>query len=181
MLKARVKNRDKEPEDHATVQVSISYPIPVKKEGPEGREIVENGTTVRLEPVPLSLGEYQTHWLPPATGLYEATVRAEDEAGELGADRFEFVVGHAASEFDRVDVDDITLRSVASQTGGTYHTLVTAGRIPDELEQRRRLVLHHEEINFWNRPWFSALFFMAFLACVTTEWVLRKRRGLKTH
>ena len=92
----------------------------------------------------------------------------------LGTDDFEFVVGRAASEFDRVDVDEQLLRSLAAQTGGVYHTLATAGRIPDEIRQRRALVARRSEISLWNAPGF----FLVFLACVTTEWFLRKRRGL---
>jgi hypothetical protein len=92
----------------------------------------------------------------------------------LGTAQFEFVVGQAASEFDRVDVAEQTLRSIASQTGGVYHTLATAGRIPDEIELRRSLVAHRKEMNLWNAPWLLA----AFLACVTAEWIVRKRRGL---
>ncbi len=182
LLKARVRNRDGEPEERARVEVNISYPIPVRTVASDGAEALENGTTVRLEPVPLSLGEYQLPWQPPASGLYQATAAAYDggtdpsgvEGAELGTDRFEFVVGHAASEFDRVDVDEQMLRSLANQTGGVFHTLATAGQIPEELEARRALVAHREELNLWNAPWLFTLF----LACVTAEWILRKRRGL---
>jgi uncharacterized membrane protein len=174
VLKARVKNRQGDPEEAAAVEVAIKYPIPVKKAGEAGKETLEQSTTVRLEPVPLSPGEYQSSWQPPATGLYEATAGARLGEDELGTDRFEFVVGQATSEFDRVDVDEQTLRALANQTGGAFHTLATAGRIPDEIQQRRSLVAHREEISLWDAPWFLA----AFLACVTAEWILRKRRGL---
>ncbi len=174
LLKARVRNRDKEPEERAAVQVHITFPIPIKKKGPDGQEIVENETTVRLAPVPLSLGQYQASWSPPASGLYRAMAEARLGEETLGSDGFEFVVGQAAAEFDRVDVAESTLQNLAAQTGGTYHTLATAGRIPDELEGRRHLVLHREEVSLWNAPWFFAVF----MACVTAEWILRKRRGL---
>jgi len=173
-LKARVRNRDKQPEDGAAVDVHVRYPIPVQRKGADGAETIEKETTVTLAPVPLSGGQYQLLWRPPASGLYQATARARLGEDELGADTFEFVVGRAASEFDRVDVAESTLQGLAAQTGGVYHTLATAARIPDELEERRRLVLHHEEASLWNVPWF----FGAFLACVAAEWVLRKRRGL---
>ncbi len=63
---------------------------------------------------------------------------------------------------------------MANQTGGAYHTLATAGKIPEEIEQRRSLVARREEKNLWNTPWF----FAAVLACATAEWILRKRRAL---
>ncbi len=174
VLKARVRNRNGEPEDGAAVEVSVTYPIAVARPGPDGQEVLETGTTVSLAPLPLSLGEYQASWRPPASGLYQAAASARDEAGELGTARFEFVVGRATSEFDRVDVAEDTLRFVANQTGGAYHTLATAGKIPEEIEQRRSLVARREEKNLWNTPWF----FAAVLACATAEWILRKRRAL---
>jgi uncharacterized membrane protein len=174
ILKAKVRDAEGQPEERAEVTVALSYPIPVRREGPGGEEAYDEGTTVKLEPVPLSLGEYQTPWDPPASGLYQATASAAKDGVELGSDPFEFVVGRAASEFDRVDVDEQLLQSLAGQTGGVFHRLTTAGSIPDELEQRRNLVAHRREINLWNAPWLLAVF----LACVTGEWVLRKRRGL---
>jgi hypothetical protein len=134
----------------------------------------ESRATLRLDPIPLSLGEYQASWNPPGGGLYKVDAVARDDAGELGTDRFEFVVGEAVSEFDRVDVDEDTLRALAARTGGTYHTMATASRIPDELEQRRTMVLRRHEVNLWNAPWL----FSIFLACVTAEWIYRKRRNL---
>ncbi len=174
VLNARVRNRNGDPEDKATVEINITYPIPVTATGPDGQEAVQTGTTVALEPQPLSLGEYQATWRPPASGLYQAAASARDAAGELGTARFEFVVGRATSEFDRVDVAEDTLRFLANQTGGAYHTLATASKIPEEIEHRRSLVARREERNLWNSPWF----FAAVLACATAEWILRKRRAL---
>jgi len=174
VLKARVLSQEKEPEEHADVQVTVRYPIPVKKRGSDGELVVENDASVRLDPVPLSPGDYQATWLPPAAGLYQATASAGNETGELGTYDLEFVVGQAASEFDRVDVDETVLRSLAAQTGGAFYTLATAGQIPDELQQRRSVVVVRRELNLWNAPGF----FTAFLLCVTAEWIYRKRRGL---
>jgi hypothetical protein len=174
ILKVRVRDADGQPEERADVEVLLSYPIPVRAEGPADGEGYEDGTAVKLEPVPLSLGEYQIPWDPPATGLYQATALAAKDGAEIGTDAFEFVVGRAASEFDRVDVDEQLLQSLAGETGGVFHRLTTAGTIPDEIEQRRNLVAHRREINLWNAPWLLGIF----LACVTAEWVLRKRRGL---
>ncbi len=80
----------------------------------------------------------------------------------------------AVGELDRVDVDELTLRAVASETGGEYHTFATAERIPQALESRRRRIVYHEEKTLWNTP----AFFLVFLGCVTLEWIVRKRHML---
>ena len=173
-LKARVRGRDHQPKDDAVVEVTLSYPAPVTVRAPDGTEKAESGATVRLDPVPLSMGEYQAAWRPPAGGLYKASVVGRDEAGELGTAHFEFVVSQATSEFDRVDVDEDVLQAVAARTGGTSHTLATASRIPQELQERRTLVVRRRELSLWNAPWL----FTVFVTCVTIEWVLRKRKNL---
>jgi uncharacterized membrane protein len=174
VLKARVLSRQMEPFDRATVEASIAYPIPVKARAADGQETTETSAKVRLDSVPLSPGDYQALWRPPAGGLYHATASAADEQGELGTDAFEFVIGEAASEFDRVDADEAGLRSLAAQTGGTSYSLATAGRMPQELRQRRSTVVRRQEVNLSNSPWL----FTFLVACLTAEWILRKRRGL---
>jgi uncharacterized membrane protein len=173
-LKARVRGRDSQPKDDATVEVTISYPAPVTVKAQDGTETAESSATLRLDPVPLSLGEYQATWRPPVGGLYKASAVGRDEAGELGTAHFEFVVGEATGEFDRVDVDEDALQAVAARTGGVFHTMATASRIPQELHERRTMVVRHREISLWNAPWLFAIF----VTCVTVEWILRKRKNL---
>ena len=173
-LKARVRGRDGQPKDDAVVEVTISYPAPVTVTAADGKETTETSATVRLDPVPLSMGEYQAMWRPPAGGLYKAGAVGRDGAEELGTAHFEFVVGQATSEFERVDVDEGVLQAVAARTGGSFHTLATASRIPQELQERRTMVVRRREMSLWNTPWL----FTIFLTCVTVEWLLRKRKNL---
>lgn len=174
LLEAQVRGRDKEPTENATVQAEIQYPSAVQKVNPRGEQYAEKKTTVEFQHIPLSLGRYQASFEPPVGGIYRAIVDASDDSGHLGDTQFEFVVGEPVTEFDRVDVDELTLQEVAGETGGRFHTLATASRIPEELEQQRRRVTHHEELNLWNAPGF----FMLFLGCVAMEWILRKRYAL---
>ncbi len=175
VFNARVRDRARQPEENASVEVRVTYPAPVRRNGPDGEERREKEAVVELLPLPLSLGQYRGSWTPPISGLYHATAQARLNGEALGQDSFEFVVGQAASEFDRVDVAEDVLQTLAAQTGGSYHTQASAGRIPDELERRRRLVLHHKKVNPWETPWW---FFALVLLCVTAEWVVRKRHGL---
>ena len=93
---------------------------------------------------------------------------------EIATAEFDFIVGRAAGEFDSVDIDELLLKAMASETGGQYHIITDAARIPQELEARQRRIVTREERNLWNAP----SFFLVFFCCVTLEWVLRKRNGL---
>jgi hypothetical protein len=107
----------------------------------------------------------------------QGTVESQEVYLDLeskGAAEFEFVVGQAVGEFDRVDVDEPALRALASATGGEYHTMATAARIPDRIQKNIRRRTYPEERTLWNTPGF----FLVFLGCVVLEWVLRKRYGL---
>jgi hypothetical protein len=73
-----------------------------------------------------------------------------------------------------VDVDEVLLQTLAAETGGEFHTLATAGQVPEELDQRLRRSMYREEKNIWNEWGFA----LAFLACASTEWFLRKRNAL---
>ncbi len=172
-VEAEVCDPDGEPTEDAHVEAVFALPVPLGGEGKaeEGRD---RSDAVSLAPVPLSPGSYQARWQPPVTGLYRGTVAARLDGERLGEAEVEFVVGQANSEFDRVDVDETILRNIAARTGGVFHTLPTSGKIPDQIQQRRRVVLRSEELTLWNAPWF----FAAFLAVVTAEWVLRKRNSL---
>jgi len=175
LLQAQVTGRDKEPHDNATVLAELHYPAPVQRQNPRGETYSEDGVSLPLQRIPLSLGQYQGLFRPPVSGIYRAKVSASDDQGLLGQAEFEFVVGEATTEFDRVDVDELTLRAISGETGGEFHTLATASRIPAELEKRRRSRSYPEELNPWKAP---GAFFLLFLTCVAFEWILRKRSAL---
>lgn len=174
LVSARVLNRARDPEENATVNVEIRYPIAVARKNQRGERYTEEEAKREMTKIPLGLGQYQCTLQPPVAGIYRGTVSAFSKEGQLGKDTFEFVVGHAASEFDRVDVDELVLRAVATESGGRFHTMATADKIPDELEGRRRRIVYREEKNLWNAPFF----FLLFLGCVTAEWIVRKRSAL---
>jgi uncharacterized membrane protein len=175
-VEARVRDKDGQPREDAVVEMRIRPPAAAVKGAPEKEKGTpkEPDAAVRFERIPLSLGQYQGAFRPPAGGIYRAQVRASDKNGEIATTEFEFIVGRAAGEFDSVDIDELLLKGLASDTGGQYHIVTTAQRIPEELNARQRRVQYTDEKDIWNSPWF----FLAFLGFVTAEWVLRKRNGL---
>ena len=174
LVTAKVRRRDKQPNDNAQVVMTVQYPMPIQKVNPQGATYMESSIDVPLTHIPISLGQYRASFRPPVSGVYKAIVAASDDSGRLAETAFEFTVGRLVSEFDRIDVDELALRAVAGETGGECHTLATARRIPEELRKRQHRKIYSGEINLWNTP----LFFLVFLACVTAEWALRKRHGL---
>jgi hypothetical protein len=174
LLEARAKGPDKEPEDEARVEAEIHFPRPIQKVSPRGEKYTVKSEKVTLQHIPLSLGEYQHSFRPSIGGIYRAVVSASVNGNPLGQTEFEFVVGEVTTEFDRVDVDELALRSIAGETGAKFHTFSSAARIARQLEQRRRRVTYQRELNLWNAPGF----FLIFLGCVALEWILRKRSAL---
>jgi len=174
LLEAKVRGRDKEPQDNAVVEVQLFYPTPIQKVNPRGETYTETSTNFKLQHIPLGLGQYQAPYRAPISGIYRAIVTASDESGTLGQVEFEFVVGRATTEFDRVDIDELVLRDISGKTGGKFYTLATAANLPEDLEAERHEVKYHTELTLWNAPGF----FLIFLACVASEWILRKRYAL---
>ena len=170
ILQARLK----EPMSEAKLSARVELPAPVKQANSGGKESLRKQASVNFTALPLNPGRYQAAWRPPAEGVYRVELSGAAGGEEIGKDHFEFIVGRPDREFDRVDVDEALLRNLAARTGGAFHTLADAGRIPDELRARRRMIMRREEFNLWNAPWFFAVF----LACVSAEWILRKRCGL---
>jgi uncharacterized membrane protein len=176
-IEARVQSTDGEPQDNAKVEVEIqnptaggaAAPVAPKSAGdaaPAGRVVLERD--------PQTAGEYRGSVSPGAAGIGRAIVTASDKNGEFGRVEFEFSVGQTAGEFDRVDVDDVLLQTLAAETGGEFYTFATAAQIPAELDQREHREAYREEKNIWNEWGFG----LAFLACASTEWLLRKRNAL---
>jgi hypothetical protein len=165
VIEARVQTADGEPMDNAKVAVEIQSPAA----GAAARS-----TQALLERNAQMVGQYRGSVSPPAGGICRAVVTAADKNAEFGRVEFEFSVGQTAGEFDRVDVDEVLLQTLAAETGGEFHTLATAAQIPEELDQRQRRVMYREERNIWNEWGFA----LVFLACASTEWFLRKRNAL---
>ncbi len=178
-VEARVQSADGEPLDNAKVEVEIQNPTlgdvaASPAPAPKSAGADSRAARMVLEPNPQAVGQYRGIMSPPAGGICRAIVTASDKTAEFARVEFEFSVGQTAGEFDRVDVDEELLQTLAAETGGEFHTFATAAQIPEELDQRQHLMMYHEEKNIWNEWGFAAVF----LACASAEWFLRKRNAL---
>ena len=67
------------------------------------------------------------------------------------------------------------LRRIARDSGGRYLTLDQIRTIVPSLESAVPLQGHAETRDVWHRPWAIALI----IAMLCTEWILRRRWGLR--
>lgn len=161
-VQAIVRDRDGEGSDRAEVRAQVR--------GPGGLQ-----DTVSLAPVPGSAGHYLGQMEPQRPGAYQILVEARLGDATLHAEAVTAEVGRPNLEFDRLDLDDVMLAKIATATGGRYLHISGADPWIDDLNraQERRMVWMEQPL-FW-----PALFWLLFVATLTTEWFLRKRFFLR--
>jgi uncharacterized membrane protein len=115
-------------------------------------------------------------------GQYTVTVTASTER-PIGSTTAEFIVFDRDIELSNPDADFLQLERLAAQTKHVGGKLLAAEELPAlldeiyqqppkmEFEQQQKWQLGDTALDAW-------LFFMAMLAILTAEWVLRKRWGL---
>lgn len=156
-----------EDEDAAPEPVPIEVSAEIR--GPSGSVL-----TTPLEYVAGSAGLYKAKLSYEEPGGYAANVSAVKKGQALGEDTATFFIGHPYGEFDRVEMNERLLRTLAFETGGAFYTPETASSIPEDLVEaasRRGVFIERE---FARMP---AVYF-AMVVCASVEWFLRKRRGL---
>jgi hypothetical protein len=109
--------------------------------------------------------------LPP--GQYEI-VLAEPQLQGNPPSR-PFTVAASAGEWARLEMDAAAMSGAAAVTRGKFYTVADAQRLLSDLPAGRRVPIENlPPISIWNRWWLLA----TFLGCITTEWILRKRKGM---
>jgi uncharacterized membrane protein len=86
----------------------------------------------------------------------------------------EFVVHGSGLELADTRTNGTLLRDLAARTGGVYVGVDQVARLADRIERRERRIDRVLRTEFWDSPWL----FLAFLAAVTIEWVIRRRTHL---
>ena len=123
-------------------------------------------------------GRYQAVLDDLEAGNYVLRVDApEDLRAEIPADPVELplrVAPRYDAELADVAGDDALLRSIANASGGQFLTLEQLNTLPARLDTIRRRQSRLVEYPLWDSPYL----FVFVLACLSTEWALRKKFGL---
>ncbi len=153
------------PLDNATVTVKVQLAA--------GAETA--AATIPAEASTQEPGLYEATYLPRESGGYrvDATVTNENGA-QAGTAQTGWSSDLAAAEFQSLTPNRALMESLARQTGGRLVPLEELQRFIEELPSLRAPVKET-----WTRPlWHTPLMFLFALACLVTEWGLRRWKGL---
>jgi hypothetical protein len=120
-------------------------------------------------------GRYTAAFLPEQPGLYRVHAEARRGSAKLGlADRWMYV-GGADREFADPRLNEGFLRRVSRNSGGRYVRAADASKVLGWLQSAVPQNAAPERRDLWHEPWAFALI----IVLLSTEWILRRRWGLR--
>lgn len=130
--------------------------------------------TVRLEWTVERDGEYRGTFVPDQRGPYEVRVLAEHEGRSVGRDEARLLAVEPTAEYFGAEMNAPLLRRIAEETGGRFYTAEDVGSLAEDARYTRSGKTVIETCELWDMP----VVLLLFLAWLSAEWVLRRRRGL---
>ncbi len=138
----------------------------VEREGEQNRRI-------KLHRTSAGRGVFEGVLSRPADGSYHAWIATPTIEGTAPATDFQ--VTAPPGELAEVQVDSTALQTAAEGTSGKFYTIANVSRLSKDLPRGRQIPVETlPRIELWNR-WPLMLLFVGL---ITTEWILRKRKGM---
>ncbi len=181
-IAAQVKNASGQAEGEASVSATV------RKTGDAGSPAGGGPAGgAPAEPVQVSLvaskageGMYEATVRPGRPGRYAVTVTTADKAGQkLATDELPVVVAPYARETDRLARDGALLKAIAEASGGRYAEISRLPDVIDELIQRQQSRLRPAQASPPMPLYHFTALFLAFVALLTVEWLLRRNWQLQ--
>ncbi len=118
---------------------------------------------------------YTASFVPHVGGKYKVVATAQAAGADLGRDQLSLIVGDTSIEMNETDPNRELLKKLATASAGQYYEPVEASRIADDLAIKTRKHTWTEKREVWDKWWV----FLTFLALMSAEWVIRRRRQLE--
>lgn len=163
-LRAFIRGNDFEARENADVKFSVT--------GPEGQTFELTG-----EPSDTESGAFETTVAAAQAGAWRVTVTAtvsDDATAEPLIAETGWASQPDQAEMKSVQINHTFVKQVASLTGGRTVPLDALESFVDDLPKG-----HAPLVEVWSWPiWHSWWVFLTAVACLATDWTLRRRRGL---
>ncbi len=128
---------------------------------------------VKLERNANGRGIFEAAFGDAMDGKYHAWIATPSLEGK--APSADFLVAPPPGEMERVQMDSAELKRAAEETRGRFYRVGEVDRLLDDLPPGHQVPIETlpPEV-LWNRWWLL----LAFLGLITSEWILRKRKGM---
>jgi len=118
---------------------------------------------------------YTASFVPHVGGRFKVVASAQAGGADLGRDELSLIVGDTSVEMNETDPNRELLKRLAVSSAGQYYEGLEAGRIADDITIQTKKHTWTEKKEVWDKWWV----FFTFLALMSAEWVLRRRRQLE--
>jgi uncharacterized membrane protein len=119
-------------------------------------------------------GVYSGTFKPQEEGVYKVICEASQGNKSLGSANAYFRVAESTEEFHQASLNSGLLRRLASKTGGRYYSSTGLKTLAEDIGYTDRGAIRMEEKELWDMPFL----FLLLIGFISTEWILRKRKGL---
>jgi len=170
LLQVRARDPKFLPLDNASVSLTVQSVMADSTSGAQ-----TNLIHLPVEPSATDPGLYQATFIPRTTGGYQASAAVTNSDGvEVGRAAAGWSTDLAAEEFRSLSPNLPLLEAIAQKTGGQVLHPAELDQFTRQLQHRKAPVMEAWTFPLWHTP---AMFAFA-LACLISEWGLRRWKGL---
>jgi uncharacterized membrane protein len=119
-------------------------------------------------------GAYSGTFKPQEEGIYEVSSEAFLGNKSLGTAKANFRIAESTEEFHNAAMNLDLLRRLSAATGGHYYSPGDLRSLPEDISYIDKGSSRLEDKELWDMPFL----FLLLIGLISTEWILRKRKGL---
>jgi uncharacterized membrane protein len=159
IIKTYVYNENYDPVSDAQIKAQVRTPA---------------GTLRDIKFVFEENGRYSAEFLPTMDGNHKVEVEAERLGRPIGKGSAEFIVQTATLEYQSTQLNEPMLKQIADISGGSYYNISNISELPQSIKEIKESNISIKERSIWDNVWMLGIV----LVLLTTEWLLRKKKGL---